>query len=307
MLRYMISSHPNVYIPPESNFIARLFADRSQEPLERADAVLAIRQILEYKVFFRDWKGELPDPESFVASLDDLMPATIIGRLFGDYAAQHGSRRWGDKSPIYTDHITEISSIMPEALFIHVIRDGRDVALSMMKSYQGPRFFYIDLCYAARSWRRRVIAARRAGETLGSQRYMEVRYEDLTKDPGHELLEIANFIGEDFAVEMTRPEETASTMYHSRGIHSSTRSAPSDKSSHRWKGAMTESDERIFRALAGDVLDELGYDVDGPARLGFGERGRLGLLLSKYALVEGSRRLLRATGVAHPARLLTKR
>lgn len=307
MLRYMLSSHPDIYVPPESNFFVHLFDRDPSRELERDEAIRIIDLILGYKVFFRDWKDDPPDPREFVDGLTDRRPGSLIEQLYTRYAAQYGARRWGDKSPIYTSHVAEISRMLPDARFIHIVRDGRDVALSMLKSYQGPRFFYVDLCYAAQSWKRRVTEARRDGDLLGPEYYLEVRFEELTDDPEPTLRLMCEFIGEEFEPEMTRPEKVASQMYHSKGIHSSTRSAPSGRNAQKWKRAMSGSDQRIFAALAGDLLAELGYEVDLTSRLKPAELTRVGALQLKYALVEGSRRILRAGGVANPARLLAKR
>jgi hypothetical protein len=303
----MVSSHPDIFIPPESNFIPQLFGPAAGRQLAKAEAVKALEAINDYKVFFRDWMGDRPDPVGFTDGLGDLRPETILDALYSEYASQHGAVRWGDKSPIYTSHVRDISQILPGALFLHIIRDGRDVALSMLKSYTGPRFFYVDLCYAARSWKRRVEDARRDGAALGPGRYFEISYEKLIAEPRRVLDGVCEFIGADFTESMMHPERVASTLYHSKGIHGSTRSAPSAQNAQKWRTQMSSSDLSIFHALAGDLLEDLGYDVDRPGRMSLGDRSRLGLLQAKYTVVEGSRRLLRASGVANPARLLARR
>lgn len=307
LLRYMVSSHPEIFIPPESNFIPHLFSASAGREMSREEAIEALETIRGYKVFFRDWKAELPDPAGFVDGLENLRPETILGGLYAEYSRQHGASRWGDKSPIYTSHVDDLSRIVPDAQFIHIIRDGRDVTLSMLKSYQGPRFFYMDLCYAARSWRRRVEDARRDGSALGVKRYHEIRYEELIADPGSVLGEVCDFLGVDFSDEMLHPEKVASTMYHSKGIHGSTRSAPSAQNAQKWRHQMSASDLAIFNRLAGDLLADLGYDPGTPGALDWQDRSRLVMLQTKYATVEGARRFLRATGVANPARLLARR
>jgi hypothetical protein len=100
-------------------------------------------------MFFRDWQGEMPVPEEFVAALSDLTPATLLSTLYTQYSRQYCAQRWGDKSPIYTSHLDTLTTIFPSAQVIHIIRDGRDVALSMLKSYRGARFFYVDVGNAA--------------------------------------------------------------------------------------------------------------------------------------------------------------
>ncbi len=180
MLRYMLCGHPRIYIPPESTFIHRFFPGRSRVPMQRHEAIDTLNAILSYRDFFMDWQANRPDPATFVDSLPDLLPATFLDSLYCQYARQFGAERWGDKTPIYTDYIDLIAEIFPTAQFIHIIRDGRDAALSMMKAYQtATRFFYIDIYYAVRIWKRRIRKARTSGARLGADRYYEVRYEQL--------------------------------------------------------------------------------------------------------------------------------
>ena len=140
--------------------------------MERQQAIEIVDAILSYQKFFKDWQErERPVASRFVDALPERTPATILDALYSQYARQHHAVRWGDKSPIYTDYINEIAQIFPSAQFIHIIRDGRDVALSMLKAYTGRRFFYMNLCFAARTWKRRVLKACVSGAQLGVERY----------------------------------------------------------------------------------------------------------------------------------------
>lgn len=307
LLRYVLCAHPHIYIPPESNFITSFLALPPQRPLRRAQAIRLMQDVLAYKVFFRDWQAAMPDPAAFVDRLPDMRPATLLRVLYQAYARQHGARRWGDKSPIYADHVAEIATLFPQAQFVHIIRDGRDVALSMLKAYRGARFFYVDLCYAALSWRRRVRRARTAGNALGPARYFELQYRELTAVPQATVPQLCAFLGEPFAPEMLTPHQVAARQYHSTGIHAATQRPLSTRSVDRWRTQMSPSEQRLFQALAGDLLAELGYDEPvGHRRLTVGERLRLGGLRSKYVIVEAGRRALKAMGVMHPAALAAK-
>ena len=126
-------------------------------------AIDVVREIERYKVFFKDWHGALPDPAEIVDELRPPTPAGIIDALYSRYAAQFGADRWGDKSPIYTRSVDTIAAIYPAAQFVHIVRDGRDVATSMLHAYATKRFFYYDIYYAARTWRQDVGAARVRG------------------------------------------------------------------------------------------------------------------------------------------------
>lgn len=306
LLRYSLCAHPRIYIPPESNFFLRFLPLPVHQPLSQEKAVRLVKDVLNYKVFFRDWRKELPDPDTFVLGLADLKPATLLNTLYKEYACQYSAGRWGDKSPIYSDNVAGIAALFPTAQFVHIIRDGRDVALSMLKAYRGIRFFYVDLCYASLSWSRRVKRARCDGAELGPDCYFELKYEELTAAPDKTLKNLCNYLGETFVPEMLTPYQVAAKQFHSRGIHNSTRKPFNTQSVGRWKKKMSLSDRRLFHALAGDVLFELGYESVGIGPLSLGERIRLAALRTKYMGVETVRRALQKAGVVHPAVLATK-
>ncbi len=307
MLRYMLCAHPRLYIPPESNFIPRLAHYGPDRPLSRPEALALVEKIIGYKVFFRDWQGERPDPAAFVDALSDRRLPALLDGLYRAYAARHGAERWGDKSPIYTSYVNQIAGLFPEAQFIHIVRDGRDVTLSMLKAYQGRRFFYVDLGYAALSWKQRVQRARAAGRRLGHERYLELRYEELTAEPEGQIRRVCDFLGEAYEAAMVDPGRVAEKSFHSRGIHAATRGKVTVNKTGRWAQEMTPGDQRIFHALAGDLLDELAYEAAPIGRLNWRERLRLVRLIGKYAAVETSRRTLQKIGVFHPASLLARR
>jgi glycosyltransferase involved in cell wall biosynthesis len=308
LLRYMLSSHPRLYIPPESNFIPRFFQKQPCTPMSRQQAIQIAGMLLAYRPFFRDWHGERLAPETFVNSLPDLTPAAFVDTLYTHYARQHDAQRWGDKSPIYTEHIDLLAEIFPTAQFIHIIRDGRDTALSMQKAYQGKRFFYVDLYYAGRTWKRRVNKARAAGYLLGADRYYELHYEHLVANPDTLLSEICDFLGEAYAPTMVAPDAVAGQQHHSTGIHANVRQAPTTKSVGRWQQEMSFADQRLFQSVAGDLLQELAYNQNkGLGRMPVVERLRYIRLWAKYAIIESGRRFLQVVGVFHPARLLAPR
>jgi len=305
MLRYMLSSHPRIYIPPESNFIPRFF-HQAHQPLSRERAIQTMRALHGYRMFFRDWHGPRPDPEGFVDSLPDLLPATFLDHLYGEYARQYGASRWGDKTPIYTEHIKLIAGIFPQAQFIHIIRDGRDVALSMRQAYAGLRFFYMDVYYAACTWKRRIRKTRADGAGLGAGRYLEVHYEQLASQPEQHLRRICEFLNEPYSPAMAEPHRTARERHHSKGIHAATRRAPNTSSAGHWRRDMSPADARIFQAAAGDLLNELGYETAELGAMSVREALRYTTLSAKYTLIEAGRRAAQSTGVFHPTQLLSK-
>ena len=93
LLRYMLNSHPRIYIPPESDFIPRFFQRRPCTPIERERAVRILNIIFDSYRFVGEWEGERPDLTAFVSGLPDLMPATFLDALYSQYARQFGIGR----------------------------------------------------------------------------------------------------------------------------------------------------------------------------------------------------------------------
>jgi Sulfotransferase family len=297
LLRIMLSSHPRIYIPPESDFIPRLYLGRARSPMGRDRAVRDVQIIFGNRRYLREWRGAAPDPAAFVAALPELTPAAVLDAVYRAYAAQHRAGRWGDKSPIYTHYIPLLAEIFPSAQFVHLIRDGRDAALSTLAAY--PDRLYVDMYFAAQSWRRRVSVARQAGSALGPSRYTELRYEDLTMDPAAALRLLCAFLGENYAPAMAEPHKLARELLRPQGRHAPVRE-PVHVNSGGWRTRMPVADQRLFHAVASDVLGDLGYEAVDRPRLSTAERARVAGLATKYHVLEGGRRILQSFGVVGP-------
>jgi len=304
LLRYMLCSHPNLFVPPESNFIPRFFRTRPTELLSRESACRIVEQISEYWTFWRDWREERLDPDEFVDGLPTLTPASFVDGLYGRYARQHGAVRWGDKSTIYAGWIDLFVEMFPTCQIIHIVRDPRDVTASSLDAYSGPRFFFMDPYYAARMWRNRIGAGLAAGRRLPPDRYHEIRYEDLTQDPEGRVRELCEFLGEDFHPAMLDPQAEALKHYHRFGIHDRVRGQVTTARAGRWRSDLSPANQRLVQRLTQDLLPEFGYPVEDLGRTGPAERLRAAALGAKFEIVNLARSLLRAIGIFNPARLL---
>lgn len=118
---------------------------------------------------------------------------------------------------------------------------------------------------AAVWWRTRVEVARRAGETLGPDRYIEVRFEDLTAAPAAELARVTDFLGIPWAPQMLRyhHRSPASILEHMpedrQQAHANLRRPP-DPKLRDWRREMPAASQLAFETLAGDLLDDPGYE-----------------------------------------------
>jgi hypothetical protein len=264
LLRMILDAHPELAIPPETHFIPALKDTWERAPQPR-DAV--IRALLHHQ----RWADFGIRADEFRARIDATSASTlgdVLRDFYSAYAEHHGKPRWGDKTPAYVLAMPAIAELLAEARFIHVIRDGRDVALSVRPLWFGPD----TIETAAVWWKERVDAGQRAGATLA---YVEVRYETLVGNVRRELKRLCRFLELDFRDEMlTGHPRAGDRLSEERGLASQGVSAELRAQIHqrvslppdsvrvgRWRTEMTSSERRRFEALAGDTLERLGYPL----------------------------------------------
>jgi hypothetical protein len=164
-----------------------------------------------------------------------------------------------------------LAELLPEARFLHLIRDGRDVALS----YLAADFGVESLTDAAIYWDRFVRQGRTAGQAIGPNRYMELSYEDLVSDAESTIRRVCEFIELTFDPEMLtyfqRVEGLHAGLYHAQQ-HTNLFKPPTS-GLRDWRRDMSPGDVALFEALAGDLLSDLGYERANP-RPSLGTRSR---------------------------------
>jgi hypothetical protein len=297
LLRYMLNSHPDIYIPPESDFIPRFFLNNPNKKLSEREIEKILINIFSKYRFVKEWQGNPPDIRNFTDS--ERTPDLFLSKLYQLYAQQYNAIRWGDKTPIYSSYINLIEKIFPDAQFIHIIRDGRDVALSMLEKWQ-KKDFHIDIYFAAQNWVRRINKARKDGILLGEHRYLELRYEDLVNNPVTELKNVCKFLGETYFPIMSQPNVLGSENIEPGSFHDPIRYPPSTARINRWKHEMSQADLRIFQRIAGNLLTELGYSILNSSEFSIKEQLRYYCLAAKYYILQTSRSILQALRIMPP-------
>jgi Sulfotransferase family len=250
LLRILLNAHPDVAVPPESRFVTELWHGRDEVD---ADEFLAeLRDHRRFKVW------DLP----IEAVRDELVGSPVpypaaIEAAYRAYAKHRDKTVYGDKTPRYVEHVPLLAKLWPEAKFIHQIRDGRNVALSYADVPFGPK----DVAGAARLWKGRVVAGMDAGRALAG-RYMEVRYEDFIEDFESSAKLIVDFLGIEFDHAMLEYTERARDDILPRAAkYNPNVGKPVGAAQKRsWQESMPDSQVRVFEAIAGDLLSELGYE-----------------------------------------------
>src|SRR5687767_8625456 len=193
MLR-LILDRGDVAVPPESMFLLDV------DPGQPAQDVL--RAVWNHpRVQLWGLSGEPPALPAGLNGMDAFRFA--VSAPFVAYAEREGKARWGDKTPAYIGHVDQLAAIWPDARFVVLVRDGRDVALSVMGVPFGPN----NAWAAARSWATAIRQGREAAKRYPG-RVLELRYEDLVSDPATWLVTTCNFLGLDYKDDMLAIERT---------------------------------------------------------------------------------------------------
>jgi Sulfotransferase family len=260
LLRVILDRSPGMAIPDESFFVP-LLARRHGKTVDAER--------------FLDDLARLPAIPDWGLSATSLAPRIRSGMPIGEaiaaiyeaYADAAGKPRWGDKTPMYMRHLALLDELFPHAQYVHLIRDGRDAALSFLQMPEGtftrtwahPRTPAQFACL----WRREVADARSLGDRVGATRYHEVRYEALVADPDATVRGICAFAGIPFDSAML---DYAGAVDVSSKPHQQRLLAPPTTGVRSWRDDMPAADVAGFEAVAGDLLRELEYDVTAESR-----------------------------------------
>lgn len=258
LVRAMLTSHPDMAIPPETHFIVPL----GKDPDVVRSQIVDVDAFLSRLSAHPGWPGmhvKEATAESVLRANGPLDYPDAIRSVFRLHAEEQGKTRFGDKTPGHVLHMETLASWFPESVFIHVIRDGRNVLLSNLETSFGPA----DVVEGATVWKRLVRTGRLAGQVLGRERYCEVRYEDLLENTEAEVRRLSAFAGLQFTESMLRYFERADQLGVGATHHGNLRLPPT-KGLRDWRDQMNSRQLAVFESLAGDVLEELGYELGAP-------------------------------------------
>lgn len=177
-------------------------------------------------------------------------------------ARQQGVERWADCTPEHLLSLGRIKQTIPNALVVHIIRDGRDVALSMERQHWIRPFPWDrgkELLTAGLYWEWMVNKGREDGRALGPD-YFEVRYEDLVESPRSTLAALGDFIAQPLDYDHIQQVGIGSV---SRPNSSFASEGSQFQPVARWRNAAGSPQLRDLEALIGETLRSLGYESSG--------------------------------------------
>lgn len=269
----MLDTHREIALLPELQWIAPWYESRVGLTADGFVTRSFIDRLLEMRGLgrFTPLPMNRYELEELLVSEEPPSYADLVGKLFDRYGDSKGKTLVGEKtaSPDSVQSIGTLHQLWPEAKFVHLIRDGRDVALSAVSWRKAER-----LANAFSSWSKDVVSTaalwwewhvrvyREAGLEVGDEHYYELRYESLVHDPAEECAALCAFLGV--------PYDDAMLRFHERKDRAgSPRDAkhawlPATPGLRDWRAEMPSEDVRRFEASAGTLLDELAYPRGAP-------------------------------------------
>lgn len=261
----MLDAHTELAIPPETYFGAAI------EAFQRGGAESAVEVIVQSQ----EWGDYNLSADEFARRVENRHPTGMgdVMRVFYQfYAERQGKPRWGSKNLAFITRMTSVYQLLPEARFVHIIRDGRDVALSAIPVWFGPN----TVAESATRWERALRAARRQAQDLPF--YTEITYEDLVLDTSTALKRLCHFIEVDWEPSMLdyhlHSAQRLSAEFTDRRrqgriipkrarleIHRLVGHPPQPDRVQRWRREMSAADLRTFESIAGETLEEFGYEL----------------------------------------------
>ena len=254
LLGAMIGAHSDCICTPESQFKTRVLRDASVKNKGLTDPGTTLR-LMNKDWRFRIWGlriGSVPYDE--ISSYRDFLE--FIVKAYGLKAGRPNPLVWVDHTPSNIKNAPVLLEIFPDAKFIHIVRDGRAVASSVMPLDWGPN----TIDKAAYSWVKRLSQNLSVESMLGPMRIMRIKFEDLVQHPADAMKQVCRFLAVDYQPQMVEgagfnvPRYTANQ-------HSLVGKKPDPAEIDTWGTNLTARQVEIFEGIAGDMLLSLGYSL----------------------------------------------
>ena len=256
LLRLVLSGHSRIEIPPETWFLLPLIArlpllDRLG-PAQVEEAIGLITGDYRWPdmeiaaAAFADQARALPDPTI----------KTLMGLVYDEHLRRAGKPRFGDKTPPYIGIVPQLATLYPDSRFIHLIRDGRDVAASFIDAHFQGGVWESDF-----EWRRAIRLGLGYRASPLADRLLEIHYEDMVSDLEATTRRICGFLDEAFEPEMLTFRESITRKVPARElvVHRSLDRPVSPMAAQAWRSRLSSPELFLIESCIRDELAAMGY------------------------------------------------
>jgi hypothetical protein len=269
LLSAMLNAHGQVSISPETHYFGKYW-----RKCQRRNCLASRRKFEAYLDYclngeeiqnFGFTAQEIEDIKNVILS-SSFSHRTILKTILSFYAARNGKTRYGEKTPTHIQYVQQILNLFPESQIVQIIRDPRDVVLSLREVPWGRGNIVDNL----RQWKQCVSVIHRLEGLKGS--YHELRYEDLLNRPDTTLQTLCRFLNIGFEDAMLEYNKHAKQNFNlTLEPWKAKAGEPIDISNQlKWKTDMSQLEQKLVVFYASTELDEKGYEL-GPSFSGLSD------------------------------------
>ncbi len=268
LLQCMLHAHPEFVALPETHFPRRYVIPEARGTGNLPFSSSTWRERLCEDPYLQRVGAEAIDGLCAVA--EENRPTSWQGvyeRLLAWYATRHGVRRVVEKDPEYASVLPELAQLFPDAYVIHIIRDPRAVVASRLRAAWGRQRSFLGHVH---SYRSKLHQARETGPQHFGERYLELRYEDLVREPAGELQRLCARLGISYHPAMLDFASRAGDLV-AREEHAwkgNVFGPVSPEAAQRWRDELTARQVQTIEGACRQAFRQFSYRRSGHSRSG---------------------------------------
>jgi hypothetical protein len=204
------------------------------------------------------WEGVVLERGDVAARCRKRSLVAVFGAVYDVMAEANSAKTWCCKSLANISYLPEIEAYFPDAKYIYLYRDGRDVAVSFSKAVVGEKHFY----HVAKEWSEAQQLALNFRKKVPAGRFFNLSYEELTAYTEKTVRALCRFLGVGYRPSMLEFYKSgeAKRAASASNLWENVANPVMKNNSRKFLKEARESDIRIFESVAGDSMDSLGYE-----------------------------------------------
>ena len=261
LMRLMLNQIPAIEAPHPPHILQRLmpllpsYGNLSDEATFR-QLVDDVCRLVELNPV--PWEGVVLGREDIAGRCTQNSLVAVFSAIYDVLAETRGAETWCCKSLANVHYVPEIDIYLPNAKYLYLYRDGRDVAVSFKKAVVGQKHFY----HIAQEWAKAQRAALAMRKKLDGSQFFSISYEALTSSTEESLKALCKFLGVEYQSSMMNFHESseAKNTASSSSLWNNVTKPIMNQNTKKFLKQASEEEVKVFELVAGDVLDALGYE-----------------------------------------------
>lgn len=300
LLRLILNAHSQIVVPREAFFLMPLLKKKYLNRSISGNNLKSFNNYLLSKADIKSThlKGTFEDGDYYnvisqLAQREKIKLRDLIDGIFSSFCRKEGKSIWGNKTPSFFRKIDILYALFPDAKFIHIVRDGRDVYDSFRKIDPSKN----NVSIMALDWNYKLFRIEKSLKKIPTNNKVTIRYEDLLSKGEETVKHICSVIGVEYENSML--DFYKSSHKHTSSTHSRLIFNPlNENNMYTWKKNLTPREAKIFNLLARHYLKKYNYEIEN----NIPDLSDIGFMF-KCLLIGLPKRLIQ---VIHAKRLLEK-